>query len=593
MSRRSDIIASLGGLWNHLPARRKMQLCAQLGLMLAAAFAEVVSLGAVLPFIAALTAPEQVMTFPFVASLAGGIGIDSPSELILPMTFAFAITALIAGAVRIVELRTATRLAYAVGADLGIEIFRRTLHQPYQVHISRNSSEVVSGVTRKVDGVVSGVLLQVLLLLGGLVVFTAILVALLFINWLMAMISAVLFGGSYVFITIVTRRGLRRNSKLIAREQSRVVRTLQEGLAGIRDVLLNGNQSYYENLYRSADIPLRNAQGSNAFLARYPRYTMESVGMILVAVLAFVFTNGSGDPGAGLPVLAALALGGQRMLPALQQTYGAWSTILGTQAVLDDTIALLDQPMPKVVAETSPSTLPFAQDIRFDDVGFGYEGSTAVILSGMNLVISRGARLGVIGPTGSGKSTMIDVLMGLLPPTSGELRVDGVVVNGSNVRAWQQNIAHVPQAIYLADASFAENIALGVPGANIDMTRVRRAAEQARIATFIEEDSQGYDRQVGENGARLSGGQRQRIGIARALYRRATLLVFDEATSALDSATEQSVMEAVFDLDPDLTVVMIAHRLSTLSRCTMIVELDKGQVRRQGGVAEMLPEINQ
>lgn len=589
MSKRSAILASLGGLWTHLSPRRRMQLGGQLLLMLAAAFAEVVSLGAVLPFIAALTAPDEMMNYPLVANAAGLMGITSSQQLVLPMTVAFALAALVAGTIRIIELRTSTRLAYAVGADLGIEIFRRTLHQPYQVHISRNSSEVVSGVTRKVDGVVSGVLLQVLLLLGGLVIFTSILVALLLINWAMALLSASLFGASYLLITVLTRRALRQNGRVIATEQNRVVRTLQEGLAGIRDVLLNSNQGYYTAVYRSADIPLRNAQGSNAFLARYPRYTMESVGMILVAFLAFTFTFGASDPATSLPVLAALALGGQRMLPALQQTYGAWSTILGTQAVLDDTVALLDQPMPPHVDAPRPEPLPFQRELRFEGVSFNYDEAPVPVLNGLDLVIPKGARVGMIGPTGSGKSTTIDILMGLLSPISGQFTVDGVAVDESNVRAWQRNIAHVPQTIYLADASFSQNIAFGEPTERVDLERVKRAARQARIADFIESDTLGYDRIVGENGARLSGGQRQRIGIARALYRQASVLVFDEATSALDSATEQSVMEAVFDLDAELTLVMIAHRLTTLHGCSMIVELDHGQVGRVGSVAEILP----
>ena len=219
---------------------------------------------------------------------------------------------------------------------------------------------------------------------------------------------------------------------------------------------------------------------------------------------------------------------------------------------------------------------------------FRYSSDTPWVLDGFNLTISKGARVGFVGSTGSGKSTTLDLLMGLLMPTEGELLVDGQPVSGNRLRAWQRTIAHVPQSIYLADATLAENIAFGVPRDAIDLQRVQQAARQSQIADFIENRPEGYRAYVGERGIRLSGGQRQRIGIARALYKQASVLVFDEATSALDNATEQAVIDAIESFNRDLTILLIAHRLTTVRRCDIIVELEHGRVAAQGTYEQLL-----
>jgi len=238
--------------------------------------------------------------------------------------------------------------------------------------------------------------------------------------------------------------------------------------------------------------------------------------------------------------------------------------------------------------QPAPAPLPFKDAIRFDDVRFHYISDGPWVLGGINLTIPKGANVGFVGSTGSGKSTMLDLLMGLLTPTKGALLVDGEPVKGNRLRAWQRTIAHVPQSIYLADTTLAENIAFGVPPGDIDLDRVKQAARQAQIASFIESRSEGYNAFVGERGIRLSGGQRQRIGIARALYKQASVLVFDEATSALDNATEQSVMDSIEGLGSDLTILLIAHRLTTVQRCDIIVELENGRVVAQGTYEQLL-----
>jgi len=287
-------------------------------------------------------------------------------------------------------------------------------------------------------------------------------------------------------------------------------------------------------------------------------------------------------------LLGALALGAQRMLPALQQIYGAWASIVGSRASLADALELLDQPLPAEVYQSAPAPLPFQDAIRFDAVRFRYNSDGPWVLDGLNLTIPKGARVGFVGSTGSGKSTTLDLLMGLLEPTHGQILVDGQPITGERQRAWQQTIAHVPQSIYLADTTLAENIAFGVPREAIDLDRVRQTARQAQIADFIESQPEGYHAFVGERGIRLSGGQRQRIGIARVLYKQASVLVFDEATSALDNATEQTVMDAIESFSRDLTILLIAHRFTTVQRCDTIIQIEHGQLVAQGSYAQLL-----
>jgi ATP-binding cassette subfamily B protein len=315
---------------------------------------------------------------------------------------------------------------------------------------------------------------------------------------------------------------------------------------------------------------------------------MEALGMVMIAALAYALSQRPGGIASAVPVLGALALGAQRLLPALQQAYSAWQSIAGNRDSLADVIDLLDQDVPAELLQPAPPPLPFRDEIRFDGVRFRYNLATPWVLDGLTLRIAKGSRIGFVGSTGSGKSTTLDLLMGLLTPTEGSISVDGVVLDEASVRAWQQSIAHVPQSIYLADASLAENIAFGVPAAGIDRERVRRAARQAQIQEFIESGPEGYDAQVGERGVRLSGGQRQRIGIARALYKNASVLVFDEATSALDNATEQSVMATIDSLDRGLTILLIAHRLTTVRHCDQIVLLEHGQVMAVGSYDQLL-----
>lgn len=568
-------------LWLQLSVRRQRQFFWLFGLMLLSAIAEIISLGAVMPFLAVLSSPGRALEIAGVAALAQFLNIVEPRDLMLPFSILFATAAVMAGGVRLLVLWGSIRLAFNTGSDLSMDAYRRTLYQPYSVHVARNSSEVIDSLNAKISGAV-GVLQQLLLFASSIVLLVFVMLALLSINAEVAATAAFGFGAAYILISRFYRKKLAHNSQLTARHGPMKMKAMHEGLGGIRDVLLDGTQEFYCNIYRHADSPLRMAVGNNSFIAMSPRNVMESIGMALIAGLAYLSFRQQDGPSSALIVLGTVALGAQRILPALQAAYASWVGITANRHSLFDALELLNQPLSVEDLQPAPMPLQFKNSIRFDNVQFRYASEGPWILDGIELNIPKGARVGFVGGTGSGKSTVLDLMMGLMEPTEGRVLVDELPINGVRLRAWRRIIAHVPQSIYLADTSLAENIAFGLAPEKIDMVRVRQVARQARIADFIESNPNGYDVVVGERGVRLSGGQRQRIGIARALYKQATVLVFDEATSALDNTTEQEVMDAIEGLGGDLTIIVVAHRLTTVKRCDFIVEVAHGKVVAQG-----------
>lgn len=569
------IASALGRLYTHLSRRRRVQLVLVFGLMLVGAVAELVTLGAVLPFLALIGDPDRAATLPLLGKLVTALAWQS-KDLLVPAATLFAVVALAAGAIRLLLAWASQKFVFRLGHDIGVDVYRRTLYQPYAHHLARNSSATIADIN-KVQSVVGGVMMPLMQGLSALVITIFILAGLLLINPFVALVAAGGFGGLYLTISVLSRRLLNHNSHVIAAAQGELIKTIQEGLGGIRDVLLDQAQLVYIKKFSAVDTAFRDAQIANAFIAAAPRYVIEASGMALIAGLAVLMARGDGGIATALPVLGALALGAVRMLPLLQLIYNAWSQIAGNVHNILDVLHVLDQPMPKaaLLGRASTTPLPFMSQISLEKLGFSYEGDGKKVFEQLDLTISRGSRVGIVGKTGSGKSTLIDIIMGLLQPSEGTVRIDGEALNIANVARWQARIAHVPQAIYLSDGTIAENIAFGVPALEIDFARLRRAADQAAIAVFIGTLPKGFDTIVGERGVRLSGGQRQRLGIARALYRQADVLIFDEATSALDNETEAAVMHSIDNLSPDLTVLIVAHRLSTLKTCSHIIEMGK------------------
>jgi ATP-binding cassette, subfamily B, bacterial PglK len=576
-------------IWKHINRRRRIQFGILFLTMILASFAEVISIGAVLPFLSALTAPDMIFGHPIAEPFIRALNLTEPKQLLLPLTIAFAICALLAGAMRLILLWLQTQLSHAIGADLSISIYRRTLYQPYSVHVARNSSEIIAAISTKANTVVSNTIMPLVTIISCLLMLSSIFMALLVIEPEVAIAGFIGFSTIYMVVILVTKKIVQRDSQRINYQTGRLIKAIQEGLGGIRDVLIDGTQATYCSIYRNADLPMRRARANIAIIGSSPRFVIEAIGMVLIASLAYSLAGRSLSITSAIPVLGTMVLGAQRMLPILQACYANWTLMRGGQAYLNDTLDLLDQSLP-AHAEGSPQAfMSFQNNINLNNLAFKYSKDTPWVLrEKFNFTIKKGSRIGFIGATGSGKSTLLDIIMGLLQPTLGSLEIDGVNVTEQNRRGWQAHIAHVPQDIFLADTDIAENIAFGVPLEKIDYARVYQAAQSAQIAQTIESWSNKYNTLIGERGVRLSGGQRQRIGIARALYKKADVIVFDEATSSLDNDTERTVMETIDSLGDQLTVIIVAHRLTTLKNCTHLVEMENGRVKRHGTYEEIV-----
>jgi ABC-type multidrug transport system fused ATPase/permease subunit len=435
---------------------------------------------------------------------------------------------------------------------------------------------VLSGV-EMVQQVVSDILLPGMLGLTCAFIAATIMLLLFIIDAFAAGTAALIVAGVYGALSIAVRGRLRRNAQSLAEALSARIKIVQEGLGGIRDVILDRSQPLFEQNFAKVDARYRRAQSLTAFIAAAPRFVVEAAGIVAIVLIAWSMSRQEGGILTAIPVLGALALGAQRLLPLLHGAYAGLSYGGGAFALLVDVIALVEAPVIEDRPPQEGARLPFEQAIRFDKVSYRHEEG-GFALKEVDLEIPRGARIGITGPTGSGKSTLLDLLMGLLAPDSGTVRVDGRALDADTRALWQAQMAHVPQAVYLADDSIAANIAFGVAPDAIDRDRLRAVAATAQIGDFIADLPDGFDTRVGERGVRLSGGQRQRIGLARALYKGASVLILDEATSALDDATEAAVMRAIMALGEEITIVLIAHRKSTLKACDRLIRLQDGEV---------------
>lgn len=550
--------------------------------MLAAAMAEMASLGALLPFLGLLASPDEYAGAGRLQEwLRATLGLDR-TALMLAITVTFALIAALAAAVRIALNIALARTNFRTGHEIGSQLYLGALTQPFEFHVRHHSADIIGGVV-KVDTAIF-VLLAVLIGTSSAFIAACIGLTLLLVNPVVAIVAVLGFGGIYALVSRLTHAHLLVNGKIVNSTTPARLQAMQEGLGSIRDVILDHTQRFHIDRFNEIDRALRRAQESNQILGPTPRYLIEALGMIIIAAFGCWYSLRGGGIAAALPTLGVLVLGGQRLLPLLQQAYQGWVMLAGHLAVLEDVTRLLNEssragPLPN----TEPVRLSFAREIRFEDVGFRFEGGDRDVFSQVNLSIPAGSRVGIVGPTGGGKSTFLNLAMGLLKPTAGRIAIDGRALDDERRPSWQRNIAHVPQTIFLADATILENVAFGVPRDQIDEALARESIRRAQLQSYVESLKDGALTFVGENGIRLSGGQRQRIGIARALYKEATVLILDEATSALDEQTEAEVMQSVEALDRSVTLIMIAHRLSTLRTCDFLVRVQDGVIVKVHG----------
>ena len=572
-----NFLITFNRLWLKITIRRRLQMGLIFLLMIFTSLMEIVSIGALLPFLAALTNPEKVFNHPLAQPFIEYLNLTDQQDIVVPLTVVFILAILISNMMRLTLLWSQSRMSFGVGADISIDIYNRTLHQPYSVHLSRNSSEIITGISSRVNNTVHHTILPILNILNAILMTLSIVSILIVIEPKVAISTMASFGIIYMIIAITMKKTLDRNGARMNREQNNIIKALQEGLGGIRDVIIDGSQKYYCYIFSKADQPLRRAQANLQIISAAPRFIIEALSMMIIALVALYFSiNIEGGMINAIPVLGAIAMGSQRLLPVIQQAFASWSFIRSGRASLNDVLELLDQPLPEKIDIDSLVPITFKESIKLHNLSYSYTLNGESILKNINLNIRKGSCIGLIGATGSGKSTLLDIVMGLLSPVKGNLLVDGIKITSLNQRSWQSHIAHVPQHIYLSDATILENIAFGVKLEDIDFDRAQEAAEKAQIAKTIESWDLGFQELVGEGGVRLSGGQRQRIGIARAFYKKADVIVFDEATSALDGEVESLVIDSIAKLNKEVTIIMVAHRHSTLKNCTEVIKLSDG-----------------
>ena len=570
-------------------------------LLLVAMMAMFESLGvvAIMPFLAVLADASMIQTNPILARMHDLAG-NPPAETFLLWLGLGAISLILVGSVvRTVTEFTLNRFIQLRVHSFGARLLEAYLRQPYSFFLRRHSGDLQRAILSEAEKVVTHVYWPATMMIANATILLALVIVLVAVDPAVALGAGLVLGGAYALVYWIVRGHLRRIGEEGGRHNRDRFEATTEALGGIKGIRLLGAERHYLGRFARPSEALARRMSTGNTIAHVPKYAIEAVGFSGVLGLALLMLarhgGSSATMGEVLPLIGLYAFAGYRLLPAVQAIYRGFTLLRFGDAGLESLeadLALADHGRDLPAEEAAP--LPLRREIALQDVDFVYPGSDGVGLHGVSLRIPAGARVGIVGRTGSGKTTLIDMILGLLEPARGQLVIDGAAITADTLRGWQRGIGYVPQDIFLRDGTVAENIAFATPTERIDMARVEAAARLARLHEFVSTElPEGYRSEVGERGVRLSGGQRQRIGIARALYHDPMVLVFDEATSALDNRTEAEVMEAIGALDGGKTVLMIAHRLSTVQRCDMIVVMDHGRIVATGSYDELMRQCPQ
>ena len=561
--------------------------------MIVNAIAELVSLALIIPFISSLVNKDKLFNSIFIQRLGNLLGTKSSNELIIPIALSFIVIALLAMSIRIFNLYVSCKFSGLIGSDLSSKAYKNLLSRPYIDQIKSNSSDLIVPVTNHITATI-GVINNFLQLLLSFLIITAILLSFISNNFKLAFLTLLFLGISYFTIIIFTNKRTTTISKYFSNEYNKQLKGIQESFASIKDIYLTGSfRNYYEN-FKEIEIPLREAASEVKFLSLFPRYLIEFAALGFISLL-LLYLNLSGTEFVKIiPTFAFIAFGLQKLLPACQNVYSNWIQIKTYSDSVKKVIQILDL---NFSTNTFKKYSPFEikKGIKISNLCFNYSDRSDFVLKNISLEVKKGESIGIIGATGSGKSTFIDLLMGLLVPSDGNIYVDNFDLfsekNIDLLYSWRLSVSHVPQNVILSDSSFLENIAIGLKKDQIDFERVKNVSEIAKIKEFIESTNMGFNTRVGERGINLSGGQVQRIGIARALYRKSSILVLDESTSALDIKTEKQVMNSLCNLKKKPTIFMIAHRISTVKNCDKLLLLSEGNIKSYGTPEEIIPLI--
>lgn len=578
-------------LFKLLTAEQRKRLIRLQFLVVLMAFAEVAGVAAIGPFMALVGDISLLQGDGKLAQLYTLSGFENPRDFLFWLGIAVLIALSAAAAVSMFTTWRLSLYAAHVGAEISTRLYKHYMQQPWLFHASGSSSQLTNRIAQEA-GRVTNVVIQPLMQMNAKGVLALVMASAIFIfNPLVALAGLLMFGLAYIALYKTVRKRLSKNGRAISEANQQRFKLMNEGFGGIKDTLLLGRQAEFNHSFEKSSHKLGRAQGVTRGLAQVPRYAMELIafGAVIFLVL-YLLSAYDGNLGNILPVLSVYALAGFKLLPAFQQMYTSLAQVKGNIAsfdsIEDDLIA--SQNIKDIKPASMAGKLSPKKVIKLENISFSYPGKEENALSELTLEIPVNQVIGLVGASGSGKSTAIDVLLGLIEPQSGSLVVDGEEVRDQKKRAWQNNVGFVPQAIFLADSSIRENIAFGIPPEEIDESRVNKAAEMAHLDELLERLPEGLNTRVGERGIQLSGGQRQRIGIARALYDDADVLVLDEATSALDGITEKLVMDAIHDFSGKKTIIMIAHRIATVKKCDCIYLLENGRISDKGIYSDLV-----
>jgi len=551
-------------------------------IMIVSGFLELISIGTIIPFLSSIAAPEIILEREELSSILNTLSIKNKTDLMLFMTILFSSFALISALVRIINLRMMTFFAFRSGHETGVEVFSTILNKDFIEIQQFPSGEILNSVTRKADSVIYENLFPALTLLNSIVLGSMILILLLIMEPFVTSLAFIFITTLYLLINFYVRARLFNNSQVVVSESNRIIMVIQDSLGAIRDVILYKLQKSFVNEYESRDLNLRETQANNQIISTFPKFLVEAMGMVVLAWVGFIYARSSETSQLVIPVLGALAFGVQKLLPLVQLIFSSLSNLKAGSASLDDILKIISSSGTKFHNDKIPA-LEFKNNIKLTDISFRYgDNENPLILDNINLIANKGQRIGIVGVTGSGKSTLVDIISGLLSPTAGTIVVDGNKLNPQSKEAWQSNIAYVHQSIYIINGTILENLSFLDKGSEINKDWANQCIKAACLDQEVL-DKYGIDtKPVGDRGHNLSGGQRQRLGLARALYRNARVLILDEATSSVDYEMEKKIMTNIYRLDPNITILIIAHRLESLDNCEIIWNVEKGLVKVQG-----------
>jgi len=565
-------------IWQVLSGKVKQKFFIFFSLSVASALADVLVVGMTAPLLTLMMSGNQSTAESPISLILNNLGLSNSGEITLFMAMFFVIILTVSGILRVAVALAQQIVTQGIGTELSTKIFRNSLYQSYASHISNNSSDFISLVTTKLNVVINTIISPALSILSSGLTSIGILIFMLFYSPVFTIVAILFVLLNYLLITGFVRRALARDGLIVAQETKQASRLLTEASGGIREITLDNLQELYLKSFRRSDTSLRQAYVRMNTIAITPRYLVETSVLVVLTLLGYSLSNDK-NFAAMIPSIGIVGLAALKLLPSFQLIYTSWSRIRGGQVVFGEVVDHLISRTPTRGHCEKYKLFTFRDSIELSNVTFFHKNSSRPTLSNISLQIRFGQRVGIVGKSGCGKSTLLDLIMGLLEPSSGKLLVDGKHLVEKNLRSWQGIVSHVPQSIFLVDASVAENIAFGVPSADIDLERLIAVCRHANILNDIQAWTEGFNTRVGERGILLSGGLRQRVGIARALYKNPTVLIMDEATSALDLTTEEQIIADINSMSDGMTIIVVSHRPSSLKHCDQILQLHAGKLR--------------